>query len=537
MLRPFLCLLLFCLSFSGLSAQDFAAETLVCRTGAFVLESPLTDGASYRYQWERSFDGGTSWLPTGSDAAQLTIITPNEGIRYRLAYAPDAVCLADPGCRQLTAVTRLLITIPSFNQGLTLCAGDTALVGNQPLTTAGSHETILETPAGCDSVVTTFLQILPAYDDLFFVNLCPGETFRGTSINRDTIIRETFNAASGCDSIVTFEISIAFGDTPSILGPDRICAGETAELSSPGLYAAYAWTTGADDENTEVTSPGTYALTLTDFTGCQITLTHELTVTEVRIDDLITSGPACPGTASGTLSVRASGDDDLLYSADGGASFGMDTSFTDLAAGAYEIVVESADGCRAGETIILVDAPELRLTSEVPEELTIERGDSVSLAVLADFPDVEYRWSGRNFISCDDCAAPLAYPSFDATYTVEAIAAGGCSVSRSFRIVVNDNRRMYVPTAFSPNNDDRNDRWRIFTGPRAEAVLGLQIADRWGGIRYVQPEAELSPADAGWDGRDGAGQELNAGTYLYTATVRFTDGTSKVIGGEITLMR
>lgn len=537
MLRSLLCFLLIYPFFSGLSAQDFAAETVICRTGTFVLESPLTDGASYHYQWERSFDGGTSWLPNGSDAPQLPITSPAAGIRYRLAYAPDPICLADPDCRQLTGETRLLIDIPTFSQGLTLCAGDTVFVGNQPLTTAGSHETILETPAGCDSVVTTFLQILPAYNELFFVDLCPGETFRGAAVIRDTVVREAFTAASGCDSTVTFEITVAFGDNPAILGPDRICAGETAELSSPGLYAAYAWTTGADDENTEVSTSGTYTLTLTDFAGCQLTLTHELTVTEVRIDDVITNQPACPGTASGTLSVRASGDEDLLYSTNGGESFGLDTNFAGLATGAYELVVESADGCRAEETVILIDAPELRLTSEVPEELTIERGDSVSLAVLADFPVAGYRWSGRNFISCDNCANPLAYPPFDAVYTVEAVAEGGCSVSRSFRITVNDNRRMYVPTAFSPNNDERNDHWRIFTGPRAEAVLGLQIADRWGGIRYVQPEAELSPADAGWDGRDGAGQELNAGTYLYTATVRFTDGTSKIIGGEITLMR
>jgi len=79
---------------------------------------------------------------------------------------------------------------------------------------------------------------------------------------------------------------------------------------------------------------------------------------------------------------------------------------------------------------------------------------------------MEYRWSARNFISCTDCAAPAAYPPFTAEYTVEVVAAGGCSVSKTFSIEVMNNRRMYIPTAFSPNGDDQNDRWRIYTGPR-----------------------------------------------------------------------
>lgn len=525
------------LAFASLSAQDFAAETIVCRSGAYVLASPLTDGIPYDYRWERSFDAGGSWLPTGTNSPELTVTSPNAGIRYRLAYAIGPTCLANPACRQLTSETRLVVEIPSFSQGLTVCDGDTVFVGDQPLTTAGNHEVILDTGNGCDSVVMTFLQILPAYDDLFFVELCPGEVFRGEAYDRDTIIEEQFTAASGCDSMVTYAIAVAFSSISGIVGPTGICSGETAELIAPGQYAAYAWSTGADDENTEVAASGNYQLTLTDFTGCQLTLSHELSVTEVIIESVGLLPPACPGAETGEISIVASGEEDLLYSVDGGDAFQAVPNFNGLAAGSYSLMVESIDGCQAETEVELTEAPELRLTTATPEEITIERGDSVSLAVLADFQVAEYRWSSRNFISCSDCADAIVYPTFDMTYTVDAVAEGGCSVSQTFDITVLDNRRLYVPTAFSPNGDDRNDRWRIFTGPRAEAITGLQIADRWGGIRYVQPEQELPPAEAGWDGRDGSGQELSVGTYLYTATVRFTDGSTKNIGGEITLMR
>ncbi|MFT6000515.1 MAG: hypothetical protein ACI81P_002977, partial [Neolewinella sp.] len=40
----------------------------------------------------------------------------------------------------------------------------------------------------------------------------------------------------------------------------------------------------------------------------------------------------------------------------------------------------------------------------------------------------------------------------------------------------------------------------------------------------------------GWDGTD-QGQLLPPGTYIYSATLRYTDGSHQVVRGQITLMR
>lgn len=537
MLRQLFPILLVFLLGSLLSGQSFPAETIVCRAGSFTLESPLTDGQAYVYQWERSFDGGGSWLPTGTNAPSLEISNPNSGILYRMAYAPDAACLGDIACRTVTTATRLVVTIPSFAQGMTLCAGDTVFVGTTPLTTPGTHQTILTTAAGCDSIVETFLEVLPAYDELFFVDLCPGELFRGQEIGRDTIITERFTAASGCDSTVTFEVNLAFSDNPAITGPDRLCAGEVAVLTAPGAYAGYEWSDGSAGQQVTAATSGVYTLEITDFLGCTLELSHELVITDLSIDDVVATPPTCPGEPSGTLDVQATGDVDLLYSINGGEGFQLDGIFTELPAGDYDVMVENAEGCQVSQRVTVADAPALNLVANQPAELTIERGDSVPFAITADFPVVEYNWSTSSFLSCDDCPDPMAYPPVDVAITVEAVAAGGCSVSQVFSIAVKDSRRLYAPTAFSPNADDRNDRWRIYTGPRAEAISGLQIADRWGGIRFQQPEPALPPMEAGWDGRDRNGQEMDAGTYLFTATIHYADGSTKTIGGSINLMR
>lgn len=527
----------FCLCSGFITGQDFPAVTTVCTEGAYLLRSPLTDGQTYQYQWERSFDGGTSWSATGTNQPQLSINSPAAGISYRLAYASDATCLADAACRQTTSATRLTVSIPAFSQGLTRCQGDTVFVGETPLTIAGNHRTVLKTEDGtCDSIVNTFLQLRPAYDELYFIDLCPGEQFRGRTISRDTTFTETFTAASGCDSTETFEVAVAFATRPEISGPDRICAGERASLQVNGAFASYAWSTGNDGDDAPVSAPGLYTLTLTDFNGCTLELSHELAVTELSIDRVEATPPACPGGSTGAMTLVASGDTDLLYSIDGGNRFQQDTGFANLTAGSYELVVENADGCRTTGNAELPDAPPLNFMTDLPDEITIERGDSLPMALETDFAVMEYRWNAAAFLTCTNCPDPVAFPTIDTKFRVEAVAPGGCSVVDSILVRVKDNRRFYAPTAFSPNGDDQNDRWQIFAGPRTEAVLGLQIADRWGGVRYRQTETELPPAEAGWDGTD-SGRPLPPGNYVYSAILRFTDGSRQVVKGEITLLR
>jgi gliding motility-associated-like protein len=537
MLRHTLILLAFVFG-CGLTAQDFPTVTVVCQNGPFTLASPLTDGMTYTYQWERSFDGGSSWSATGIDAPELTVSSPNSGISYRLAYAPDVTCLSDVSCRSLTSATALVVSIPSFSQGRSICGGDTLFVGNTALTTGGNHETTLQTADGnCDSIVSTFLQILPAYNDRFFVDLCPGESFRGQSIGADTVITQSFTASSGCDSIATYEISVAFASQPIISGPDRICAGETASLEVAGAFATYAWSTGNDGDDAPVTSAGNYTLTLTDFNGCQLELSHQMAVTELNVSDAITTPPACPGGNSGAISVLAAGDTDLLYSIDGGESFQPDSDFTDLAAGAYALVVENIEGCRASSSTNVDDAPGLNIFGSLLSEQTIERGDSVFADFTADFEVTEWRWNNQAFTTCNDCPATVLIPMVDTRFIIEAIAPGGCSVVDSFLINVKDKQRYYAPTAFSPNGDNQNDVWRLFAGPRVEAVTSLQVADRWGGIRYQQT-TDLPPAEAGWDGNEqGSGQPLPPGTYVWSASLRYADGSSRAVRGQITLMR
>mgnify|MGYP005992108601 CR=1 FL=1 len=533
MVRPILSLLLFILSF-GLMAQGFPAETIVCRRGSFTLEKPaeITGPA---FQWERSFDGGGSWnLISGANGSSTTISNPTPGISYRLRFAADPACLADLTCAAVTNATRLAVQIPSFAQSAVICQGDTVWVGNEPLTTGGNHETIIN-QGECDSIVSTFVLINRSYDQLVVATLCPGELFQGETFTSDTIYQQQFSTVQGCDSVVTYEIEVSNLANLTIDGTSEICAGETTEFNIAGQFADISWSNGEQASTISPVTAGTYRATVTNSQGCSIALEQELIIEEVTAQVILTE-PTCPGTPTGQLQINGHGEE-LLYSFDGGTTFSLTNNQATLTAGAYDLVVENYLGCQWQETVELPDAAPIALYSSQDERIQLERGDSIQLSVSADFPVENWSWTGPGGLSCMDCPTPVATPLYDADYTLTATATGECTVTAAFTITVLDDRRFYAPTAFSPNSDGENDHWQLYPGPKTQTIANFTILDRWGGLIYHQPDS--LPADDDrlhWDGNN-RGQPMETGVYAYTATLIYESGRKQVVSGTVNLMR
>lgn len=87
----------------------------------------------------------------------------------------------------------------------------------------------------------------------------------------------------------------------------------------------------------------------------------------------------------------------------------------------------------------------------------------------------------------------------------------------------------FIPTAFTPNNDGINDEYKIITDGTNE--FDLKIFNRWGQMVY-----RSSDPDESWNGTfEGLPEEM--GTYIYAVTIQFSNGVSRVMKGNITLIR
>ncbi len=86
-----------------------------------------------------------------------------------------------------------------------------------------------------------------------------------------------------------------------------------------------------------------------------------------------------------------------------------------------------------------------------------------------------------------------------------------------------------LPTAFSPNGDGENDI--LYVRGAAIRTLDLKIFNRWGQLVF-----ETTSKEKGWDGTfNGQPQPIEAYAYVLNAT--FIDGTTKLMKGNITLLR
>jgi gliding motility-associated-like protein len=131
-----------------------------------------------------------------------------------------------------------------------------------------------------------------------------------------------------------------------------------------------------------------------------------------------------------------------------------------------------------------------------------------------------------------------ALNQLQACYFVEAVntftAPDGTTVdvsSFSNRACASQDARVYVPTAFSPNSDGRNDEFFPYLQYGAPAEYQLDIYDRWGGLRFRSTDI-----NQGWDGMT-KGREAPTGLYLYHLYLRQANGSVTEMTGEVNLLR
>ena len=93
----------------------------------------------------------------------------------------------------------------------------------------------------------------------------------------------------------------------------------------------------------------------------------------------------------------------------------------------------------------------------------------------------------------------------------------GDTIQVSFRDI---NCRFFLPTAFTPNNDGLNDRYKPLIYDVGE--MKYQIFDRWGELLY-----EGNEKDEGWDGTY-KGEMVQLGNYLIHVTYSYTSGNHSI---------
>lgn len=152
----------------------------------------------------------------------------------------------------------------------------------------------------------------------------------------------------------------------------------------------------------------------------------------------------------------------------------------------------------------------------------------IILSVEPDDDNCEYEWAtGETTVSISDTILETT------TYTVTITDENGCTLEQSLTVDPElpqcDETDVYLPNAFSPNNDGVNDVLRV----RSNFVktMDLRVYDRWGEEIYVSTDI-----DNGWDGTY-KGTLLSPNVYAYCLIATCSNGAEYRKVGNVTLVR
>ena len=120
--------------------------------------------------------------------------------------------------------------------------------------------------------------------------------------------------------------------------------------------------------------------------------------------------------------------------------------------------------------------------------------------------------------------------NFSQRYRIKAYENGGNGdTSWSNEIFFNFDPVIWVPNAFTPNNDGINNTFKIVYG--SIKTFQINIYDRWGTFLFSTRDINEN-----WDGTF-KGQPCPDGVYIYTLKYTGADNISKHLAGNITLLR
>jgi hypothetical protein len=197
--------------------------------------------------------------------------------------------------------------------------------------------------------------------------------------------------------------------------------------------------------------------------------------------------------------------------------------------------VEDVNGCVSDETAT-VPSP-AQLIVNLGPDTTIHLGDSLLLLPAINTPNIaSFTWSPPTYLKNTDELSTQSKPAYSIRYTLEVTDTSGCKAKDDLLVIVNREKRVFVPNVIYLGSSLGNEVLRVYGGPELAEVLSMRVYDRWGELLYEARNFLPNGNSSGWDGR-AKGQDVNPGVYIYVLEVLYIDGETEIISGDVTVVR
>ncbi len=350
------------------------------------------------------------------------------------------------------------------------------------------------------------------------------------------------------------EVQLIINDNlPVNLGADKLLTCEQPSIQLRGsnnnnANFRYQWflndslLDNATQRRLTLAEAGRYRVEVTDvISGCttidSVQITSEVADirTFVNVTDL-----GCEEGIPGRIQVDSvvGGLPPYLYRLDQ-KGFQPNGQFDQLEAGEYQLITQDVQGCEDTLFLLVENPGDFEMDLETVGNPILGLGENIQLRLTTDLRADQIDSIIWNPVppNCDGCREAIVAPTEVTEYFVQIRNDKGCIRTDSVTVFIFIGRIVYIPNAFSPNNDGLNDFLSIFAGTGVERVDYLRIYDRFGSMIFEETDIPLNDISAGWNGRHQNGRRVPSGTYVYQTQIVLFDGRPVELKGEVYLMR
>lgn len=379
--------------------------------------------------------------------------------------------------------------------------------------------------------------------DLTVANL-PEAYIASATSSIPVIYTVTGKAANTCTTNATTTLATWPLPTPYIITSpsNSLCLNSTLTLQAGGAIG-FEWSGPNGFREKGPTLPitlnhegynGVYSLTGSDINACKGYASTTITVWPLPAGALITPQreaclPFCPVVTFTPFTSTPIASMQWNFA---GTSF-TTASFSKCVPeqGVYTVngKITDINGCSASASLAITAYKNPVANFSATPASPIENQDQVSLSASGD-DQLNYAWiiNQEKTIRTQNTAYLFEQAG---TYPITLIVSNaiGCADTITKNILVNPEFNVFVPNAFTPNNDNLNNIFIPVT--RGVKLFTFLIYDRYGHLVFKSENLNI-----GWDGYIN-GQPAKQDTYAWKLIITSNEGTQKQLVGEVLLYR
>ncbi len=321
-------------------------------------------------------------------------------------------------------------------------------------------------------------------------------------------------------------------------GPDALyCGTDPVPLGlipKPGLV--YSWSPGVGLTNPAISNPRARPDTTTLYTlsvrslggGCLNQDAVLVKASNIRATlELMGKDVFCLGNNDSAV-LHTNAEQRIQWYRDGAAIQGAtQTRYPVAQSGSYYARLINADGCATNSPLqtVFIDKPLAGI--RYADEYAIH---NLPYQLEARGFGTKYQWRPPSHLDNPSIAKPVFRWEGEQQYTVRIETTTGCITIDTVLVKTVPNVQIFVPTAFTPNKDGRNDILRpVLMGVRR--LNYFKVFNRWGQVVF-----EGTRQTDGWDGTIN-GVQQPSGVVVWVAEGLGSDGRVHTRKGTAMLIR